>query len=100
VNHLDSDELANLVDAVMLLTAGEGLLLWVWRRLSGRGLLMRDYGFSLLSGLLLMGALRCALSGSPVVWSWACLAGSGLCHALDLGLRWRTRAQQDRAVQS
>ena len=42
-----------------------------------------------LSGLLLMGALRGVLTPGAGGWALACLAASGVCHALDLRQRWR-----------
>ncbi len=91
-------ELTPLVDAVMVLTAAEGLVLWAWHRWTGRGLTARDYVLSLLSGLLLMGALRGALTPGTGAWVWACLAGSGVCHALDLRLRWQQASAAQREV--
>ena len=90
-------DLARVVDAVMALTAVECLLLWCWHRFTGRGLQPSDYALSLLSGVLLMGALRCVLTPSAEGLSLLCLAGSGVCHALDLRQRWR-RARDTSAV--
>jgi hypothetical protein len=84
--------LALVVEAVMAFTAAEMALLWAWNRYSGRGLQPADYALSLLSGLLLMGALRAVLTDGAPGWALAWLAASGLCHALDLRLRW-LRAQ-------
>ncbi len=73
----------------MAFTAAEIWLLWAWRRCTGRGLQVADYALNLLSGLLLMAALRCVLTPGAHVWALACLAGSGVCHGLDLHQRWQ-----------
>jgi len=82
-------DLAPVVDLVIAFTATEMLLLWAWHRFTGRGLQPADYALSLLSGLLLMGALRGVLTPGAGGWALVCLAASGLCHALDLRQRWR-----------
>lgn len=81
--------LATLVDAVMAFTLAEIAALWLWHRFSHRGLQPGDYLPSLASGLLLMGALRCALTPGWLLGALPCLVASGLCHAVDLRLRWR-----------
>ncbi len=82
-------ELAPVVDVVIAFTAAELVVLWAWHRFTGRGLPAADYALSLLSGLLLMGALRGVLTPGAGAWALVSLAGSGLCHALDLRQRWR-----------
>ena len=82
-------DLAGVVDGVIVFTAAEMALLWGWHRATGRGLPPADYVLSLLSGLLLMGALRGVLTPGAGGWALACLAASGVCHALDLRQRWR-----------
>lgn len=81
----------------MAFTAAEMALLWAWHRCTGKGLQPADYALSLLSGLLLMGTLRGVLTPGAGGWALAGLAASGVCHALDLRLRWQrsqTAAQQ------
>ena len=85
-------DLALMVDAVMVFTAVELLLLWAWRRTIGTGLMAADYALSLLSGPLLMGALRGALTPGAVWWPLTCVDASGVCYGLDLRQRW-LRAQ-------
>jgi hypothetical protein len=82
-------DLAPVVDAVMAFTAAELALLWAWHRITGRGLQPADHVLSLLSGLLLMAALRGVLTPAAGAWPLLCLAASGVCHALDLRQRWR-----------
>ena len=92
-------DLALMVDAVMVFTAVELLLLWAWRRTTGTGLVAADYALSLLSGLLLMGAMRGALTPGAGWWPLACVAASGVCHGLDLRQRW-LRAQHHNGPRS
>ena len=83
-----------VVESVMLATVLELAGLWIWHRITGKGLPPGDYALSLLSGLLLMAALRSVLSLSPAVGAgmgagvWVCLAASGVLHALDMRWRW------------
>ena len=82
----------SLVDALLVLVLVEALLLGAWHRLTGRGLPPRSVLPNLTAGALLMLALRCALMPATGLWApLACLAGAGVCHALDLRIRWRTR---------
>ena len=85
-------DLALVVDAVLVFTALELLLLWVRRRCTCTGLVVADYALSLVSGLLLMAALRAALTPGVGWRPLACLAASGVCHGLHLRRRW-LRAQ-------
>ena len=84
-------DLARVVDAVMVFTSTEWLLLWTWHRFTGKGLVAADYALSLLSGLLLMGALRGALTPGAGWWPLVFVAASGVCHGLDLRQRWAQR---------
>jgi uncharacterized membrane protein SirB2 len=79
-----------LVDAVILLTLLEFLLLrWFFGR-SGRGVAPRLIGLNLFSGLALMAALRFAIADAPSPWLIALfLAAAGLLHGLDLARQWR-----------
>lgn len=77
-----------LIDFIMIGLAGEALLLFFLHRRRG-GWPWRDWLPSLLAGLCLMVALRIALSGLPVEWLMAALAGSGAAHAWDLSGRRR-----------
>lgn len=78
-----------VVDLVLALVALEAALLgWHWRR-SGRGVPIAEALAFLLSGACLMLALRAALVGASWEWVAAPLAGAGVAHLADLGLRWR-----------
>lgn len=78
-----------LVDAVIVFTLAEGIALAVYRHLTGRGIALRDFGLNLVSGLLLMCALRSTLAGTGWPWLAGFLAASGAAHAADIYLRWK-----------
>jgi hypothetical protein len=78
-----------LVDVVIAVSLTEVLLLWAWRRHTGRGVPLGEIGPNLLSGLMLMLALRSVLAAwSPAVMALFLLA-SGMAHAWDLWRRWQ-----------
>lgn len=78
-----------LLDAVIVFTVLEGLGLWLYHRLTGRGLAPGEYALNMLSGLCLMLAVRSAVSGLAWPWVAACLSASGLVHGWDLQRRWQ-----------
>ena len=90
--------LATLIDVIVAVTLLELLGLLIWHRATGRGLAPRDLLPSLAAGLLLMAALRLAVSGAAVPWVAMCFVGSGLAHAADLRRRWRSGGRQPRDV--
>ncbi len=67
----------------------ETAALWAFRQITGRGLAVQDFLLTVLSGLSLMLALRCALT--PGLWPGMALflITAGLAHGADL----RTRAK-------
>ena len=77
-----------LVDAVIVLTVIELVVLHYWHRRTGRGVNPADIVRNLVSGLMLMLALRFALAGGTwLVMLFLVLAG--IAHALDILNRWR-----------
>ncbi|MCU0967568.1 MAG: hypothetical protein MUF03_01895 [Rubrivivax sp.] len=80
-----------LVDIVLAVTLVEALVLLAYHRWTGRGLAPRDWLAGLAAGVSLLLALRVGLSGGGAVWIGAALTLSGLAHAADLRLRWRSR---------
>jgi len=81
-----------VVDIAIAFITLETLALGLLHRLTGRGLAWRDYGLTVLSGLSLMLALRCALT--PGFWPGMALflVTAGLVHGADLRVRWRIKA--------
>ena len=83
-----------VVDIAIGFITLETLALAVLYRLKGRGLAWREYGLTVLSGLSLMLALRCALT--PGFWPGMALflVTAGLAHGVDLRARWRAGPRQ------
>jgi hypothetical protein len=83
-----------VVDIAIGFITLETLALAALYRLTGRGLAWREYGLTVLSGLSLMLALRCALT--PGFWPGMALflVTAGLAHGADLRARWRTGPRQ------
>jgi len=76
------------VDLVIAITLAETMALWAWSRWRG-GIDFDALAPSLVSGLMLMVALRTAVGGA--VWPWVMLpvALAGVAHLWDLRRRWR-----------
>ncbi|MDM7941614.1 MAG: hypothetical protein QUV35_03200 [Hydrogenophaga sp.] len=88
-----------LLDAVIVFTVLEGVGLWLYHRISGRGLAPREYALNMLSGLCLMLAVRAALGGLAWPWVAVCLSASGVAHGWDIVKRWQ-RQRPTQAVVS
>jgi hypothetical protein len=80
--------LVSIVDLVLAFTALEMLALLVWRRVTGRGLAVRQWLPMMAAGGCLMLALRLAVGEAALHWILLCLLGSGIAHATDLARRW------------
>ncbi|WP_395670193.1 hypothetical protein [Rhodoferax sp.] len=80
-----------IVNVAIGFTLLELVVLWVWHRTTGRGLAPRDYALNLLSGLMLMLALRASIAA---LWPGValCLIAAGVAHVSDLVLRSRRKA--------
>jgi hypothetical protein len=83
-----------VVDIAIAFITLETLALGLLHRLTGRGLAWREFGLTVLSGLSLMLALRCALT--PGFWPGMALflVTAGLVHGADLRDRWRAGHRQ------
>jgi hypothetical protein len=83
-----------VVDIAIAFITLETLALGLLHRLTGRGLAWREFGLTVLSGLSLMLALRCALT--PGFWPGMALflVTAGLAHGADLRARWRAGPRQ------
>lgn len=81
-------ESGRAVDVVLAFVAVEALiLLWLLRRRPGLGPL--DVVGQLAAGALLLGAVRCALTGADPRWTAGCLLAALPAHLFDLVRRWR-----------
>ena len=88
--------MAQIVDAVIVLTALEGIALVVWHRRTGAGVAPRDFAANLVSGLCLMLALHAALRDLGGAWIAAFLLAAGIAHASDVWRRWARRPASGR----
>lgn len=86
-----------LVDTAIAITLAEWLGLVVYHRLTGRGPSPPTFQWNLLSGLCLMGALRCALQDLDWIWGAGCLAASGVAHLTYLRQRWQRQREHTQA---
>ena len=77
------------IDAVITLTLVEGMVLSLYRLGTGRGPRLCDFGLNLISGLMLMLALRSNIAAWGLAWTTAFLAAAGVMHASDIWLRWK-----------
>ena len=83
---ISSGRIADIIIALMLL---EGLALYVFNRMSGRGIPFPEIAGNFMAGICLLLAMRAGLSGAawwwPALWLGLALAG----HLADLWARWR-----------
>ena len=88
MNEFFSD--TGIIDIVIVCTLVEWCGLWLWYRYSGRGLAPVELRLTLLSGLCLMFAVRCALSGLPQFLVMLSLLAAGATHVVDIRRRWKS----------
>lgn len=73
-----------LIDLIIAFTVLEIAALWLYHRLTRRGLAVSALLPNLLAGLCLMLALRASIAQAPWYWVLLPVAASGFAHALDL----------------
>ena len=78
-----------IVDLIIALMIIEGVVLFLYRRGTGRGIAPAALMINLAAGGSLLLALRAALAGASWPWIAACLLLSLLAHLGDLAQRWR-----------
>ena len=78
-----------LITIVIGFTLIEGTVLWIYRRLTGKGVSSRDFTANWVSGLCLMLALRSAVVDAWWVWVAMWMLCSGIAHWGDLWTRWQ-----------
>lgn len=84
-----SIDAASLVDAVIAFTLVEVAALLAWHRVTGRGIPLADFGWTIAAGLFLMIALRCVTTDAGAGWVALSLLAAGLSHSVDLLVRSR-----------
>jgi hypothetical protein len=77
-----------IVDAIIALIAVEGVVLVLWRALTGGGLTVAEIVANLSSGAALLLALRMAISGGLSASVLALLSVALIAHVADLASRW------------
>jgi hypothetical protein len=86
-----------LMNLVLLISLAEGLFLFGYHRLTGKGLAPQHYAMNLLAGLCLMLAIRTVAPALPAQFSdlapqqmllITCLLAAGLAHWTDIYRRW------------
>ena len=82
-----------LIDTIIAITLIEVTILLLYHHQTKRGLMPRDYLLNVLSGLCLMLALRCALTGSVWYFMATFLMAAGLAHVADIAMRLRQSNQ-------
>jgi len=77
-----------VVDIAIGFITLESLLLWAFHKFTGRGIALADCVLTIVSGVCLMLALRCALT--PDGWPGMALflIAAGIAHGADLRARW------------
>ncbi len=87
-----------LVDTIIGITLLETAALLAYHHQTKRGLAPRDYLLNVASGLCLMLALRCALSGAAWYFVSVWLMAAGLAHVADIALRLQQSAQTQQGI--
>ena len=85
-----------IIDLILLLVVVEAAVLAAWPRLRG-SMTMVDVAALLAPGVMLMLAVRAALSGAPYTITAAVLAAAFAFYILDVARRRRSAARDDPA---
>jgi hypothetical protein len=70
------------------MVVAEGLLLALYRRVTGRGVPILCLGVNLVAGACLLLAARLALGGATPAWIAVALGAALMAHVADLYFRW------------
>lgn len=76
------------VDLALAITALELVVLGALRAFTRGGLPLHAWALNLVSGLLLMLAVKTTLAQTAWYWPALCVIGSGVVHSADLWWRW------------
>jgi hypothetical protein len=85
-----------IFDAIIALVAVEGIVLVLWRALTGRGLPVAETLANLSSGAALLLALRVAITGALSTSVLALLSVALIAHVADLVSRWESGSPRRR----
>lgn len=73
-----------IIDIILILVIAEALVLWLYRRMTGRGVALSSVALNLISGFCLMLALRAALVDASWVWISLWLTAALAAHVADI----------------
>lgn len=90
---IENINVARIIDAVIVFTLIEGMVLVLYRRSTGRGVAVRDFLVNMVSGLCLMLALRCLATDAGTASVALFLLAAGVAHGVDMLMRWRRTAK-------
>jgi hypothetical protein len=82
-----------IIDLILIMVVVEALLVWFYRRRTGRGLTLAAVAPTLTSGAMLMLALRAAIADLSWVWIALPLVLSLVAHLVDLVGRHRSLSE-------
>ncbi|MBC8049829.1 MAG: hypothetical protein H7X92_06755 [Chitinophagales bacterium] len=85
----DLFESGRMIDIILALVLAEAIGLWLYHRMTGRGVALSNVGLNLVSGFCLMLALRAALVDAWWGWISLWLIAALVVHAADLVRQWR-----------
>jgi hypothetical protein len=77
----------HVIDVIFFLVFLEAVFIAVYRGKTGRGVKLREVGASLLTGVFMLLALRCALVGERWPWIATWLLFALIAHLADLSGR-------------
>ena len=78
-----------LIDVALAMTALEAVAVVLYFRRTGRGIAPADFLGNLASGVCLMLALRCGVTGAWWGWIALWLSAALVAHLADVRRRWR-----------
>lgn len=89
---IESLGIAQIIDAVIVFTLLECVVLWAYHRRTGGGVAVRDFLANMVSGLCLMFALRCLATEAGTTAVALFLLAAGVAHGVDILMRWKRSA--------
>ena len=92
--------IAQVIDAVILFTLLECVVLVIYHRRTGRGVAVRDFLANMVSGLCLMFALRCLATDVGAATVALFLLAAGLAHGVDILMRWKRSSRNAHLTRS
>lgn len=92
--------IAQIIDAVIVFTLTECVVLWLYHRRTGRGVAVREFFANMASGLCLMFALRSLATEAGAATVALFLLAAGVAHAIDILMRWKRASRKTSVIRS